>query len=69
MVAAGRQPGGAERIGMDSREHPDRMTRRRERIRAEIERNRRGEYTIPTWVLVVALLAIVGGWIAVVALA
>jgi hypothetical protein len=29
--------------------------RRRQKIRAEIERNRRGEYTVPTWVLVVAL--------------
>jgi len=38
-----------------------RLGRRRERIAAEIARNRRGEYTVPTWVLVVALLALVGG--------
>ena len=40
------------------------VERRREKIRAEIERNRRGEYTVPTWVLAVALVAIVGGWLA-----
>jgi hypothetical protein len=46
---------------------PDRLTwaqRRRERIIAEIQRNRRGEYTVPTWVLTVALVAIVGAWTA-----
>ncbi|WP_422740118.1 hypothetical protein ACN263_13360 [Micromonospora sp. WMMD729] len=40
------------------------VERRREKIRAEIERNRRGEYTVPTWVLAVALVLIVGGWLA-----
>ncbi|MDI1464527.1 hypothetical protein QEZ54_26510 [Catellatospora sp. KI3] len=29
--------------------------RRRNKIYAEIERNRRGEYTVPTWVLAVLL--------------
>ncbi|MBQ1075382.1 hypothetical protein KBX06_19745 [Micromonospora sp. C31] len=38
--------------------------RRREKIRAEIERNRRGEYTVPTWVLALALALIVGAWLA-----
>ncbi|MBO0867495.1 MAG: hypothetical protein J2P15_02930 [Micromonosporaceae bacterium] len=38
-----------------------RMQRRRERIREEIERNRRGEYTVPTWVLGLVLLLVVGG--------
>ena len=28
-------------------------SRRRERVRAEIERNRRGDHAIPTWVLAV----------------
>lgn len=42
------------------------MERRREKIRAEIERNRRGEYTVPTWVLVVALIAILVGWAAII---
>lgn len=35
--------------------------RRRQKIRAEIERNRRGEYTVPTWVLALALVAMVVG--------
>jgi len=37
--------------------------RRTSRIREEIARNRRGEYTVPTWVLAVALAAVVGLWI------
>jgi type VI protein secretion system component VasF len=38
--------------------------RRRRKIREEIERNRRGEAKIPTWVLAVVLLVVVVGWIA-----
>ena len=37
--------------------------RRREKIRAEIERNRRGEYKVPTWVLAAILAAVVIGWV------
>jgi hypothetical protein len=33
------------------------LDRRRDKIVAEIEANRRGEYKVPTWVLVVALVA------------
>jgi len=40
------------------------FARRRDRIRAEIEANRRGEYVVPTWVLVVVLVAFVGAWAA-----
>jgi len=40
------------------------LERRRERVIAEIERNRRGEYRVPTWVLVVTLLAFLAGWAA-----
>ncbi|MCF0092039.1 hypothetical protein AB0B39_24035 [Micromonospora sp. NPDC049114] len=40
------------------------VERRREKIRAEVDRNRRGEYTVPTWVLALALVLIVGGWLA-----
>ncbi|MFF5180318.1 hypothetical protein ACFY2Q_20020 [Micromonospora sp. NPDC000316] len=40
------------------------VERRREKIRAEIDRNRRGEYTVPTWVLALALALLVGGWLA-----
>jgi hypothetical protein len=42
------------------------VNRRREKIVEEIARNRRGEYTVPTWVLVAALVLLVAGWIAVV---
>ncbi|GAA2705509.1 hypothetical protein ACFY2R_19200 [Micromonospora olivasterospora] len=58
---------------MTTPEHPGRdrnteklswVERRREKIRAEVERNRRGEYTVPTWVLAVALVLIVGAWLA-----
>jgi hypothetical protein len=37
------------------------LDRRRERIAAEIQRNRRGEYVVPTWVLAAILLAAVAG--------
>lgn len=37
------------------------MDRRREKIANEIQRNRRGEYVVPTWVLAAALIAIVAG--------
>jgi hypothetical protein len=43
--------------------------RRREKIIAEIARNRRGEYTVPTWVLVVVLVVFVAAWAALVAFA
>jgi hypothetical protein len=42
------------------------VERRRAKIAAEIDRNRRGEYKVPTWVLLVALLVIVGAWAAVI---
>ncbi|MEO3780274.1 hypothetical protein ABGB16_26340 [Micromonospora sp. B11E3] len=50
-------------------EKPTWVERRREKIRAEVERNRRGEYTVPTWVLAVALVLIVGAWLALIFLA
>jgi hypothetical protein len=34
------------------------MQRRRDKIVAEIQANRRGEYTVPTWVLTAILVAI-----------
>lgn len=39
-----------------------RWERRKEKVRAEIERNRRGEYKVPTWVLAAVLVAIVVGF-------
>jgi hypothetical protein len=44
------------------------MQRRRDKIVEEIQRNRRGEYTVPTWVLAALLVAIVGGFILLLAL-
>jgi hypothetical protein len=36
------------------------VQRRRDKTVAEIQANRRGEYTVPTWVLTVLLLVIIG---------
>jgi hypothetical protein len=38
------------------------LERRREKIAEEIARNRRGEYTVPTWVLATALGLILAAW-------
>ncbi|HEY3506932.1 MAG TPA: hypothetical protein VGN37_29595 [Actinocatenispora sp.] len=43
--------------------------RRREKIRTEIERNRRGEFKVPTWVLALVLVAFVTGWVLLIVLA
>lgn len=48
---------------------PTRWERRKERIRDEIDRNRRGEYKVPTWVLTALLVAAVVGFALFVALA
>ena len=40
-----------------------RVQRRRERIRAEIRRNREGGHRIPTWVLAVILATFLAGWL------
>jgi hypothetical protein len=44
------------------------LARRRRKIREEIERNRRGEYRVPTWVLAAILVAILAGWAAIILL-
>ncbi|MGH3713803.1 MAG: hypothetical protein ACRDT4_10140 [Micromonosporaceae bacterium] len=41
---------------------------RREKIHEEIARNRAGDYTVPTWVLFLALVAMVGGLVLIVVL-
>ena len=41
-----------------------RLEKRRRKIADEIARNRRGEYRIPTWVLVLCLVIFVGAWAA-----
>lgn len=45
------------------------LLRRRRKIREEIERNRRGEYTVPTWVLALLLVAVVTAWVLLIVLA
>ena len=40
------------------------LHRRREKMVAEIQRNRRGEYKVPTWVMGLALVVVVAGWLA-----
>jgi hypothetical protein len=37
------------------------LQRHKREVAEEIERNRRGDYRIPTWVLVVALLLVIAG--------
>lgn len=37
--------------------------KRRNKVAAELERNRRGDYKVPTWVLAVILVAFVAGWV------
>ncbi|HZE38273.1 MAG TPA: hypothetical protein VE172_05620 [Stackebrandtia sp.] len=38
--------------------------RRQQKIREEIDRNRRGDYKVPTWVLVAILAAVIVAWAA-----
>ncbi|MGA5299203.1 hypothetical protein ACPCHT_04705 [Nucisporomicrobium flavum] len=39
-----------------------RAGRRRERIRSEIARNRKGDHLVPTWVMAVAVAAMLLAW-------
>ena len=43
--------------------------RRRERMVAEVRRNRAGGHRVPTWVLVLAVVAMLAAWAAVILLA
>jgi hypothetical protein len=66
-------PGAAPDPAPDAERGPDAvrqnwMERRRQKVVAEIERNRRGEYVVPTWVLAAALVLLVAGWLALVLL-
>ena len=53
----------------DGREKFNRWERRTARIRAEIERNRAGNPQIPTWVLALALIAIIALFVGIVVFA
>ncbi|MFC0527793.1 hypothetical protein [Phytohabitans kaempferiae] len=43
---------------------PGLVQRRKQKIAEEIARNRRGEYTVPTWVLALILGVFLAAWIA-----
>ncbi len=61
-----RRPDPAQQVNVGigpSTAKASRLQRRREKIVAEIQRNRRGEFTVPTWVLAAALVAVVVGWL------
>jgi hypothetical protein len=60
--------GEALRAGARSSPAAARATKRSSKIRAQIERNRRGEYKIPTWVLVAVLVVVLVGWALLIAL-
>jgi hypothetical protein len=75
-TAAGRdrRPTGGMQPGSETRPLIDLSTgaqmgwiqRRREKMVAEIQRNRRGDYKVPTWVLVAILVVVVAAWAAVI---
>jgi hypothetical protein len=48
----------------EDRRRPGLVQRRKQKIAEEIARNRRGEYTVPTWVLALILGAFLAAWIA-----
>lgn len=63
------KPGSAPGEDADLHRRKPFLERRRDKIRAEIERNRRGDYKVPTWVLVLVLVAIIAGWVAIIVFA
>ncbi|GAA2310801.1 hypothetical protein GCM10009853_080390 [Glycomyces scopariae] len=66
-TAAERRPGGREQAGgsglLGSFDPVAATEKRKARIRDEIARNRRGEYSVPTWALALALAGVVGVWL------
>jgi hypothetical protein len=65
MTEPGRIPDEFDPFASRTQRRRARFDRRREKIVEEIQRNRRGEYKVPTWVLVAALLALIAFWVAV----
>jgi hypothetical protein len=41
----------------------DPVARRRDRLTAEVRRNREGGHRVPTWLLAVILAVVVAGWL------
>jgi hypothetical protein len=64
-----RRPGEDDPFATQAERRRTLVERRREKIVAEIERNRRGDYRVPTWVLLVAIVVVVGAWLALILLA
>jgi hypothetical protein len=54
---------GPEHGGGRGRDRRPWWERRRDKLAAEIARERNGAHRVPTWVMAVALVVIVGGWI------
>jgi hypothetical protein len=48
----------------EERRRPGLVERRKQKIANEIARNRRGDYSVPTWVLALILGVFLAGWIA-----
>ena len=53
---------------MDVERERNWLQRRRDKYVEEIQRNRQGGHKVPTWVLVLILVAMVGGWALLIAL-
>jgi len=43
------------------------LAKRKSKVIDELERNRRGEHRVPTWVLAAALIAVIAFWVVIVA--
>nr|WP_090800853.1 hypothetical protein [Asanoa ishikariensis] len=39
------------------------LQKRQQKVRDEIDRNRRGDYKVPTWVMAALLVALVAAWL------
>jgi hypothetical protein len=50
-------------------DRPGFWQRRREKMVAEVQRNRAGGHRVPTWVMALALVAMLAAWAAVIMLA
>jgi hypothetical protein len=59
---------GTDETGKPARPFVRLVRHKRDRVRAEIEANRRGEFVVPTWALALALLVALGAWAALVIL-
>jgi fatty acid desaturase len=53
----------------DTGTRPGFWQRRRDKMVAEIERNRTGGHRVPTWVMALAVVAMLAAWALVIALA